>query len=270
MSIKEVYFEDLLKQEGEKSYTVKDKNNSRNSKLIAKVVDGDDTYVSERPIYLKWPHPSYAIKFDEEGLPYRAVKYGNRDEFKYYDSGFLGNTCFAEAMGNAHEGRIEELYDLLNGTEAKKIYRKTLNTIIRRVKSKKQKYIDATLKASFSDNQEELLEFSNEELRIFGALYGYELLNGKIWNRQLKFYSKSSTDQEYSEWSLPKGFLDKPRRTDSAAFFKIAYTIFLRNKGYRKKVEEAEKKNEKEYNDFFKSQVRNLEERGFKQVQDIF
>ncbi len=270
MTIKELHFEELLKLEGEKSFTIKEKDNPRASKIIAKVIRGDYTFVSEKPIYLKWPHPSYEISFDKEGLPYRVVKYGERSEFKYYDSGFLGNTCFAEAMGNAHERRLKELYELLKGTEAKKLYRETLNTILKRVKSKKQKYIDATLKASFSDNQEDLQAFSSEELHIFGALYGCGVLNDKVYDRNLRFYSKSSTEEGYSKYSLPKGFLDKHRRTDNVEFFKIAYPVFLKQKNYRAKVNEAEEKNKEEYRAFFNSNIELLEDRGFKQVTDIF
>ncbi|MBI2565031.1 hypothetical protein HYV79_03530 [Candidatus Woesearchaeota archaeon] len=257
MSIEKIVWNELMEKKGKKSYIIR-KEYDYLITLSAKVVPNTKTFVSKKTVYQY--SNSDDIDFDELGRPFYWLNYG-KIRFPYYSESFLGNTCFAEGMGNAYDGRLEQIYTLLKLHSCSKIVFEGIHQIVEDVISKSQKIKEATIKAVYGD-QEDLLKYDYSELDIFTGLFVEDYGH----------FSLSENKKKYLRNSLPEKFSEKPKinEINKHDLFKEVFPSYLIKNDYKKKIKESEKRNEEEYKSYIKKIIQDLEKRGFKLVDRLF
>ncbi len=256
MVIENIKWREILQKKGKKQFSVA-KKDSHYIELVAKVEKKEDTYLAKTTISKLLPKGTFFI--DELLRPYHLVGFSEERLFPHYDSEFLGNTCYAEAMGNGYDSRLDDLYEfyvrLLDG-KSKKLF-DALDELVQETISSSESIKQAALKAKYGNNQSELLNFPWYTLRIFEKLC-----------TEKGFYIKR--EGTYSEYSLPDEFLKEPKKLNEKDLFKLTFSSYLQKNNYRQKIEESKKKLDEEYQLFVNETFKSLKALGFEEVNNLF
>lgn len=168
--IQKIKLEDLVEKDGLgcKEYVrteLKRYSHDRGVEFVFQARDEKITYVGS--VVCEQYEKSRRIKIDSLGLPFYRATLGPIT-FDEYDIGFLGNTCFAEAMGGAYQSRILEILEFFKKKDHE-VYQKFINDIESIIK-KAPLIFEAKLQKYFLKNESALKRFSRIEKVIFEYL----------------------------------------------------------------------------------------------------
>lgn len=259
MYIENIEWEELLQKEGEKNFSVS-KRDTHYIEFIAKVEDAGNTYLAKR--FISKLRGNGEVLFDDQFMPFYSIGYFEDKKFDYYSREFITNECHAEAMGNAHDRRLGDIYESLKNHPDKTKLFSALEDLVKEVSSVSEEIKSATLKAKYGKNQTELLQFPWYALRIFEKLFvkiGFYIKN-----------PKENKNNNYSEYSLPDEFLKKPEELSKKEFFKLLFQSYLLKNNYSEKAEDSKNRLNSEYELFVEEEFDRLKEKGFKKVKRLF
>lgn len=139
--------EELLKESGQysgkKTYRLIEKNHPAGdiyeTKIFANAEDGNDVYVAEKLLSIY--SATRKVEVDDKGFPCYVGKLGPFN-YESYDIIFLRNTGFACAMGQMHQKKIFEVYNILENTKNPLLddFQKDVETVINKLDEIKDAY----------------------------------------------------------------------------------------------------------------------------------
>jgi len=247
---------------GEKTFTVRTEKSWREeTRISAKILTDDLVYISEIRIPKEFGYEEGKLDIDNESRPFLWVSYSPNVPFQSYREDLLGPVCFGDHIH--WTSRREAIYKALINHPSFRRVLSYFKVAVDKTVSKAQQIKDATIKARHGD-EEDLLQFSDEELFLFAKIF---IEPGK----PLAYRRSREGDRFlFPQHTLPQRFLENPGKADTKSLFETLFNRYLEENGYREKIKEYERINEKKYRQFVAYTTRQLADRGFVKADSLF
>lgn len=270
MSIQKITLEKLLKKEGLefKEYLKNDLKryaHDRSVEFVFQARARGIAYVGS--VQCEQYEKSRKVKIDDLGLPYYRAILGPIS-FDEYDCGFLGNTCFAEAMGHAYQRRVLMILEHLK-KKNHVVYQKFLDDVGVIVK-KAPLILEAKLQQCFFHDASALKKFTRIEKVLFEYLTCEKmtssfLLEGSYFGE----FNADDFNVTTINLSSPQHVDFKNGSTKEEAAFIEWYREYACQRGYRDLVEKTKNNWLVALREWARRVECCLQEKGFKKVKQL-